>query len=133
MYLKQLVTGFTVLWETLDEMHDVCSAIVKLRTKFPSGHTDIANDRDSTCSGQEEASAFLESLKETVTQLEREGPRLLSEARQALCQPELKRKSGRDSPISDTSISELGGIQPTPIAAEPSQRAERENEPSSTS
>ena len=120
MYLKHLMMGFVVCWETLDEMGDVIASVLKLRAKFPNGRTALTNDVGLT---QEEADRLLEQLGEIVRRLDRDGAQLLAEARPVTRSTESGHKSHRENLQAGTTTSALGEMQSTQAVDESSETA----------
>jgi hypothetical protein len=108
MYLKRTFGGYALSYESLEEMHDIMDAVVRLRKKFPYGYTVQANG-DSL--GQEEADQLLKQDAEQVLYLKREAPRLMREALAGLRQSQSGHKFDCGSLQPPLSIFEVGEMQ----------------------
>ena len=129
MYLRRVFLGYTLCYESLEEMHDIMDAVVRLRTKFPTGYTVQANGHGLS---QEEADQLLEQDAEMVPYLEREAPRLMREALATLPESRSGNKIDYGSFRPPLSTFEIGETQPNPESAGSLEEADR-SEPSSVS
>lgn len=102
-------------------MHDITEAVVRLRTKFPTGYTAQAN---GDWLSQDEADQLLKQDAEIVPYLEREAPRLMREALATLPQSRSGHKIDYGSFQPPLSTFETGETQPRQAAVEEADRSE---------
>ncbi len=93
-------------------MHDIIDAVVRLRTKFPTGYTVQPNGEGLS---REEADQLLKQDAEMVPYLEREAPRLMREALATLPESRSGNKIDYGSFQPPLSIFEIGETQPNPV------------------
>jgi hypothetical protein len=124
MYLRRAFLGYTLCYESLEEMHDIMDAVVRLRTKFPCGYTLQPNGISLS---QEEADQLLKQDAEMVPYLERESPRLMREALATLPQSRRGHTIDYESFRPPLSTFEIGETQPN------QKEATDRSEPSSVS